>query len=54
MAQGDTMTDPIKIDISKFIAKEEIAARAWLGTNWVPYGAGLLSGVLAMAAIHAL
>lgn len=48
------MIDPVKIDISKFIAKEELAAKAWLGTNWVPYGAGLICGVLAMVAIHAL
>lgn len=48
------MTDPVKIDISKFVAKEELAAKAWLGTNWIPYGAGLLSGILVTMLIHAL
>lgn len=47
------MTDP-KIDIKQFIAKEEIAAKAWFGSNWVPFAIGLFVGLLAGLLIHRL
>jgi hypothetical protein len=47
------MTD-IKTEIKSFAAKEETAAKAWFGTNWVPYALGLISGVLLMLLLHKL
>lgn len=47
------MTDP-KIEIAKFAAKEEQAAKAWLGTNVVPLAVGILIGIVAMVVIHHL
>lgn len=45
------MTDP-KIDIKQYIAKEELAAKAWFGTNWVPFAMGLVVGILSMVLLH--
>lgn len=39
------MTDP-KIDIKQFAAKEEQAAKAWLGSNLVPLALGIAIGLL--------
>jgi len=47
------MTDP-KIDIKAFAVKEEQAARAWLGTNWVPFGVGTSLGLIVGWLIHLL
>lgn len=47
------MTDP-KIEIKQFVSKEEAAAKAWMGTNMVPLGAGILIGIVAMVIIHHL
>lgn len=47
------MIDP-KIEIAKFAAKEEAAAKAWFGTNWVPVAVGILIGVVVMLVIRAL
>jgi hypothetical protein len=48
------MTDPIKTDIKSFAAKEEAAAKAWLGTNWVPFSVGLVIGIVVMVLLHKL
>ena len=47
------MTDP-KIDIKDFAIKEETAAKAWMGTNWVPVSVGIVIGFLAELIIYHL
>ena len=47
------MTDP-KIDIKQFAAKEELAARAWFGTNLVPFSVGASVGLVLGWLIHVL
>jgi hypothetical protein len=47
------MTDP-KIDIKAFATKEEVVAKAWFGTNWVPFAVGMVSGILVTLLIHHL
>jgi len=47
------MTDP-KIDIKQFVTKEEQSAKAWLGTNWVPFGVGTSFGLVVGWLIHVL
>lgn len=39
------MIDP-KIDIKKFTVKEEQATKAWLGTNWIPFALGFVTGIV--------
>ena len=41
-----------KIDISKFVAKEEIAAKAWLGTNWAPFSVGAGTALTVVYLLH--
>lgn len=45
--------DP-KIEIKQFAAKEEQAAKAWLGTNWVPFSVGTSVGLVLGWLIHLL
>lgn len=45
------MTDP-KIDIKQFVAKEETAAKAWFGSNWVPVAVGIVIGMALEFIIH--
>ncbi len=47
------MTDP-KIDIKQFVGKEEQAAKAWLGTNWVPFAVGASCGLVVGWLLHVL
>lgn len=47
------MTDP-KIEIKNFALKEEQAARAWFGTNWVPVSVGIVIGLLVDLAVRHL
>jgi len=44
----------IKTEIKQFAAKEEAAAKAWFGTNWVPFGIGLAVGIIVTLIIHHL
>lgn len=45
------MTD---IKISQFEVKEEPVVAAWMGTNLVPLGVGLVVGIVVMVIIHHL
>ena len=47
------MTDP-KIDIKQFVTKEERAAKAWFGTNLVPFSVGASCGLVLGWLIHLL
>ena len=44
----------VKTEIKQFAAKEEQAARAWFGTNWVPVSVGIVIGLVAGWAIYHL
>jgi len=47
------MSDP-KIDIKQFALKEEQAAKAWLGTNLVPFAVGASCGLVLGWLVHIL
>lgn len=45
------MTNEVETKIKSFVATEDAAAKAWLGTNWIPYAAGLISGIILSALV---
>lgn len=48
------MTNEVETKIKSFVAQEETAAKAWFGTNWVPFAMGLIAGIVVMLVLHKL